>query len=74
MKHWKTPVEKLFFKILFLGKEFGGSLRRYRYKYPADYCLLGLPTWDYLRNLTWLSSCSVVLRGQRFFYGEVGGE
>lgn len=52
MKHWKTPVEKLFFLILFLGKEFGGSVRRYGYKYPADYCLLGLPTWDYLRNLT----------------------
>lgn len=34
----ENTCRKTFFKILFLGKEFGGSLRRYRYKYhPADY-------------------------------------
>lgn len=69
-----TCRKTFFFLILFLGKEFGGCVRRYGYKYPADYCPPGLSTWNYLRNLTWLSSCSVVLREQRFFYGEVGGE
>lgn len=72
----ENTCRKNFFlkKIIFLGKEIGGPVKRYGYKYPADYCPPGLSTWDYLRNLTWLSSCFVVFRGQRFFYGEVGGE